>query len=123
MLTAHIVAGLLATQALTGWCYERTEKEKGSATVATHRCSGCGDEHQSGEPGEEEAECRGVCVYVGSTGLQLDSLQPGIADCIGCFPSQLGNDVLGGRVIQRWPSLNLHGPPLRLHLLHQILLV
>lgn len=127
ILTSHLTASLLLVQALSGWCYERAELGSPAEAPVVHCCrhDNCevGHEGQSQEPCQSESECRGFCTYVTSVGPQLDVLQVSLADCVWFVPSRLDSEIIGAPCRNRQADLGLHEPPLRLHLLHQILLV
>lgn len=127
ILTSHLTASLLLVQALSGWCYERAEVGSAAQGQVVHCCGhddcALGHEGQSEDPCPSESECHGFCTYVTSVGPQLDVLQVSLADCIWFVPSRLDSGIIGAPCRNGQADVGLHEPPLRLHLLHQILLV
>jgi hypothetical protein len=127
---SYILAGLLLIQSVTGWCWQcSSEPNSPTADAATvqhdcscYECDGATGEAPSPEPGECPWECQGICIYFSSLSTHLDALQFDLAlDLVTVLsdfrylspvaPWEQAGDALAAR------------PPLRLHLLHQILLI
>ena len=122
---SKLMASLLLVQALTGWCCHRP----GGANLAvptTHVvacCSHCCQPRPAQRPvlPVKCQQCSGVCTYVPTQKMQIDG--PQLIVPVDVVPALAAVDFsLASRFTRlRGPS-DLE-PPLRLHLLHQILLV
>lgn len=130
-ILTNLLTGLLLFQAVSGWCCHRPCDVSGTcaATEVTsddhHCCRKC--EHETpAAPTDEPCQCDdclGFCTYVAEKQVELDAadlfslvVTLAIADHGLAFESP----VAEGRYFA--PGLQ-EAPPLRLHLLHQIMLI
>ena len=122
---SKLMASLLLVQSLSGWCCHRP----GSANLAlpmSQVIAGCPHCCQP-RPAQPPAfpvkcqECFGVCTYVPPQKAQFDS--PQLVVPANIVPAVVAADLsLASRNTQLGGPSELE-PPLRLHLMHQILLV
>src|SRR5262245_10342958 len=123
-------AALLAIHTVFGCCWHHAHAcEHDLSFTATHP-AGCCDHHSDGgnrdeqAPGQEKADCEGVCTYVAPQKVRID----GPTSCVSldavaipmtvqhCPPSATHASAL-------WWSPSELAPPLRKHSLHQVLLI
>jgi hypothetical protein len=86
-------------------------------------CANTGDQSPN-EPSERGAECHGFCVYVPAQKAQLDApmaLAP--CDFAAILPALAEAQLAAGPRWQRGCDPAHFESPLRLHLLHQIMLI
>ena len=123
LLASNLLASLLLTQALLGWCWHCTDDcHRPSDSVIAEQCAAClhggidGDEHTC------EWQCQGSCVFVKADRTHIDdvaSVLPTITleatldlpQCPSAALTWLASEDRGGSL------------PVRLHLLHQLLLI
>lgn len=118
---AILTAGLISLHALLGCCGLHL-----CASDAAEHCQvacdhqGCEHEH-SDDPGDSCLVCRGASTYLPPEKPHVDDSFTYVATVIPTALTGLGNYTSGAGVA------DIHGtalgPPLRLHLLHQILLI
>ena len=127
-----LMAALLLIQAVSGSCWQPARACVGLQTAAdlacTHKCcdSGCedsGEDKPSQDPCKCRLECSGICTFLAPEKPQIDSAQLSVAFDYPAAHSALADRqadygfgtavALGAAEFQ---------PPLRLHLLHQVLL-
>ena len=130
---SNLMAALLLVQALTGWCCFQPCARLGSEMVQvteSHQPPCCDDCDVENRPGPKPiAPCRcqvclGFCTYVPTDKAQVDCPELVVPfDSLAFAPvladSHLSGNYLGS-VANGRPVAEL---PLRLHLMHQILLV
>jgi hypothetical protein len=69
-------------------------------------------------------ECRGFCTFVPAPTTQIDSPQDHVAlDVVVDVVAVLDGQVLSSGSWELLGARHDHAPPLRLHLLHQLLLI
>lgn len=126
-LFTHLTAGLLLVQVLTGWCW-RCAVESPACTSHTQPASRCccdpkPEEHQPEAPANCPRECQGVCVYVAPSGGHVDfSLLDSSLD-FGVIATDLSHSQFSVAYWERIGEVSPPRTPLRLHLLHQLLLI
>ncbi len=127
------MAALLLIQAVSGSCWQPTRAciglETARGVASTHSCceTGCEDEGEGNStegPCGCDLECSGICTYLGSEKIDFDSAQLIVAFAHALVQSALADSQ---SVPTNWTQI-LCGtseiePPLRLHLLHQTLLI
>jgi hypothetical protein len=132
-MLASFTAGLVCLHALLGCCWLHAQRcalcPAEACQVAEH--DGCCSHDRSERPGGHESddpcqcriECQGVCVYLPPEKAQIDCSDLTISFAICATPAWLDGshmDGLPGRPRGGWAD---SVPPLRLHLLHQVLLI
>lgn len=124
-LVSSLMSGLLLLQTVSGWCYERAHV---ATTANGHPVHCCGHDEcdHGGEPQgpcESDEKCHGICVFTASSGTQLDLLQPSLANCVWIIDLTVDAKLAHGTFHESQADFAHVEPPLRLHLLHQILVV
>lgn len=121
---ASLTSAMLLIQALTGLCCHRPYNVSLGVPAARQAadCANCCRHHS--EPPERPvkcSKCMGVCTYVPPQRTEIDSHQ---STALGDVADEVGvADFSGTSQPDRpWGLLKLE-PPLRLHLMHQILVV
>jgi hypothetical protein len=130
---ANLTAFLLIVHAMIGCCHHhwQFDQERAAANpVATcscceHHCATQESADESPVPCDGREECHGVCTYLPTQRVDLDVLAGGndfdIATAIPThsFSPAATSDMVTGSIF----TLDDSPPPLRLNLLHQILLI
>lgn len=149
-LVSSLMACLLAIHALLGCCSHHAHAESGRhltahAQVGHAGCGCCEQEHATGESAElDEAaqaeiaandagdndpahrghdDCQGVCTFVRGKCVQVDAPQAaGLAEpLVGLLSARVTSCSSDpSRFLSHPPSLH---PPVRLHLVHQVLVI
>ena len=125
-VVSSLMSGLLLLQAVSGWCYERAHIATNANAHPVHCCghNECDTRGEpSKDPGKSDEKCHGICVFTASTGPQLDLLQPLLANCVWMVERPIDAKLARGIFHDPQADFAHLEPPLRLHLLHQILLV
>ena len=134
---SNLTAFLLVVHAMIGCCHHQWHCDAECAAAApVSLCAAplpccdqcCGSYHESEPPAEPcdcEFECQGVCTYVPTEKTQVDASP---ADAAFDFPAAIPALLDGQLAAAALPwdlahTLNDSPPPLRLHLLYQILLI
>ena len=132
-LFSSLLAAWMFVLAVSGWCCRppfacaQTDSAP-SASRAAECCKRCGREgHRESEPTapcKGQSECHGICVYLPVQKTQLDT-KPVLAsfDFIATVPA-LGDSQIAAAL--SWEQICdplRFEPPLRLHLVHQVLLI
>jgi|SRR3989304_6324602 len=132
----NLLASMLLIQALTGWCCQYRcaaglgHNPAAEASPKSACCDRCGRESRSAQDSTESAtpcrcpECLGFCTYLPPDKTPLDDspLEPR-SEALAVAPELAHNHVACGF---GWPLAAESvppEPPLRLHLMHQILLI
>ena len=125
-VVSNLMSGLLLLQAVSGWCYERAHTATTDTLHQVHCCGhdGCDSPAKPlEEPCETGEKCHGICVFTASSGPQVDIRQFSLADFVWTVERAI-DLKLADRTFEGSPgNLPYLEPPLRLHLLHQIILV
>jgi hypothetical protein len=134
-LLSNLTAVLLVIHAMIGCCHHHWHSDAECAAAATisaapcqccDPCCGSNDEsEQPSHPCDGKLECQGVCNYVPTEKTQIDASPADAAfDFAAAIPTLLGGHLAAATLSwDRAHTLNDSPPPLRLHLLHQILLI
>ena len=130
---SNLMAALLLIQALTGWCcYHPCASTAVQTTtlVQSHRPSCCDDCDDESRPAPKPTapcrcqDCLGFCTYVPTDKAQVDCPQLVVPiDSLAFVPILADSHMSGmffGDVAKGPPVAE---PPLRLHLLHQVILI
>ncbi len=131
---SNLISALLVIQSLTGWCccsYPCDPRASETAKVTESRrppcCDQCDDEsRQAPKPNAPCRchECLGFWVYVPTDRAQVDCSQLVVPFGLQTFaPIQADSHLSGVFFVERAGGPPVAGPPLRLHLLHQIILI
>src|SRR5262245_49976148 len=118
-----LMAAVLIIHAAFGCCWHHAHscvpKASMSVTCCNHHDH---DDHR--QPGESELDCEGTCQYVAPEKLRLDD--PSLAawaQLVAPPVTFAGRPIDAATRIGKPPCPIDSGPPLRLHLLHQWLLI
>lgn len=126
-----LMSVLLAVSAVSGCCRSYALASAPASSVGQFarqvpcccKNPGCNRQHKSQSPAPCKAsECRGICVYVSSQKTEIDSTQL-VIPCDFVAPALLSHNFV---TTELWKSEGTRAhsePPLRLHLLHQILVI
>jgi len=127
------MTGLLLIQAFTGWCWHCPHDQArkngcGShALTATdscdHDCHHDADDQCSDGPCKCQLECQGFCTYLPTDKAHVDSPLLVVPFEFAALQLSSSSAQLVGLYWERSRDPVLHEPPLRLHLLHQIMLI
>jgi hypothetical protein len=131
---SNLLAGLLLIQALTGWCDR-----------SPHTCVSCGPvaadlvqtddccRHDACPVGETESpidscpsksECHGICIYMPSQETRLDTTQVALpVSFMAAMPATADAEIVASLSLDTLSHSAIAEPPVRLHLLHQIILI
>ena len=129
-----LMASLLLIQAVSGWCWHPARDCTGlglsAAPVAwTVRCCNCDregakEEEPSQAPCRCRLECSGICTYVPPVKTQIDAPQLVVDfDHLAISPALADSQAVSTNWTQVAYGASELAPPLRLHLLHQTLLI
>jgi hypothetical protein len=132
-LVSNLTALLLIVHAMIGCCHHHwhSAAECGPETTFAATCECCPHhfdltdaDHQPGEPCSGALECQGVCKFLPSSRVQLDcSDDEGDCQLVAVVDSLAAIDAIHHVNVSRRASPRDALPPIRLHLLHQRLLV
>ena len=117
--TAEVQESRAMTSAIVGHCCRRQldqpELVTGAADFADDQ------EHESSGPDQDP--CNDRCTFVSTDRVQVDSLRDAFA--LGFLAPEVAAQLAGEFVYRRWEIRSASDvvPPLRLHLLHQLLLI
>lgn len=122
-----MMTGLLLIQSLTGWCWHcpcdcAPIADHTAIPVAADDC--CEDEQSPADSGKCNLECRGFCIYLPTEKPQVDHPDfslPLDFDAVTLAARELrtGCAICWGETEKAAES----EPPMRLHLLHQVMLI
>ena len=138
-IVCNLMSALLLVHALIGCCrhrehnaaqHERIEAAQASATACCHHGHGCcGDEtKQAPAPCHCKLECRSLCIYLPTEKCVVDAgdLRLSIDFALnhhGEFASAAIESMAASSFWEYARAYDDTEPPVRLHLLHQIILV
>ena len=133
-LVSNLTAALLVIHAMIGCCHHHWHQDDESAATSTGvACCCCCDHHDHShgtseapnQPCNGERECHGVCTYIATPRTSLAAATLGVdLDFAAVIPVHGGSPFAAATTL--WNQLQVcddSPPPLRLHLLHQILLI
>jgi hypothetical protein len=132
----NLLAGMLLIQALTGWCCQHRcaaglgHRPAAEASPESNCCDQCDcRSHSSQDSKESDAPCRcpdclGFCTYLPPDKAPLDSsqLEPG-SETLAIAPALAYDHFVCRHGRSFSAESGLPEPPLRLHLLHQLLVI
>lgn len=124
---ANLTASLLLVQMLTGWCW-RCASETHACTadvqVTSHCCCDPTPHETPEAPANCPKECQGVCVYVSPVNVHVDlSLLDADFGLYMVSVELLHEQVASEAYWERNGDNSPSEPPIRLHLMHQLLLI
>lgn len=133
-LVPNLTAVLLVIHAMIGCCHHpwHGDGEVEAASIRVSHCSCCGHHGVShdasegpSEPGNGERECHGVCSYIPTQRLQLGASAGGVDFSLAVMTPvhRSGRIAAPDERLEQLGIVDDSPPPLRLHLLHQILLI
>jgi hypothetical protein len=130
---SKLMVALVLAQAVSGWCCHRpchcldgeiAEASQDAKEVGSHEC--CHDDHLvlNASSHCQCHECQGFCTYVAGAKLQI--VRPHTATGLD-VAAMTADAAQTQRAVAQWSQISaasVHpGPPVRLHLLHQSLLI
>ena len=134
-LQSNLTAILLVIHAMIGCCHHHWHCDAECAAAVTlcaapcQCCDQCGGSHdeseQPSQPCNGELQCQGVCSYLPTQKTVIDAsdVDSGL-DFAAIIPTHLDGHLAAAALPWGFAhTVNDSPPPLRLHLLHQILLI
>jgi hypothetical protein len=129
---ASLLSAMLLVQAVWGCCWQRAcigeqVRDAGQAHCAAGCCwhpHGRNHQRQLPAPGKCDCQCHGVCIFIGSPKIQLDSQDSLQLAAVAIITGSTPDSFLDGGVRCRVCDIpQASQPPLDLHLLHQVFLI
>lgn len=129
-LLSILLAFLLLAQATFGLCWHKVD-DCANCSLRPAVCSGeCCENETDGlssdnpaEPAGCRLECRGFCTFLPTQSIKVDTGNQLALDFVADIPSLVDGKLAPSRSWEHlFPDID-HAPPLRLHLLHQLLLI
>lgn len=131
---SNLLAGLLLIQALTGWCDRSLYVcESGCAEVADsgladncckHDVCPVGEDRSPADSCPSKGECHGICTYVPSQETRIDTSQVVLPVAfMAVIPATADAETVSSLSLDSLWHSAISEPPVRLHLLHQIILI
>lgn len=122
---ATLTAALLFIHTVFGCCWHHAQCSTAAVAEPTHCChhhKHGGDSKQQPKPCKCNVQCEGTCNYVVPQKVKVEAPQWITVDLLAVLPSLAGGQIEGPSSWQAisWPPDLV--PPLRTHLLHQVLL-
>lgn len=118
-------AALLFIHSVFGCCWHHAHCSTAAVAEPTHCCH----HHQPGtqskqqeKPGKCAVECGGTCIYVVPQKVTIEAPQWVAIDLLAVLPSLADIQIEAAAAWEAVSSLPELVPPLRTHLLHQVLL-
>jgi len=125
----NLMAGLLFIHTVFGCCWHHAHACGQSVAVTASQPAKCCHHHQHGsdskqqqKPGKCKVECQGTCTYVVPQKVTIEAPQWVAIDLLAVLPSLADRQIEIAASWEALPSLFDLAPPLRPHLLHQVLL-
>lgn len=87
-----------------------------------HRCNGDHKHSRSDLPGQCKVECKGICQYIGPEKIELPPKACAFVE-LAVISAAVTSSATGAVSRHLWSEAVFSEPPLRLHLLNQILLI
>jgi hypothetical protein len=123
LFASILMAVVLFIHAAFGCCWHHAHCCPAADAICDRHCSHDHDEPNR-QSGEEELECEGTCQYVMPEKVWLDGLGFASWIVLAAPPATFADrPVTGAAHCGEWRCPIDSGPPLRLHLLHQLLLI
>ena len=130
---SNLTVAMLLIHALVGCCRHHEHNCCESTIERDSLAAGCcHDDHASGDheheaptpPGQNTFGCQGVCTYLPPQKVLIDAPQlVNSIDFLAIVPTTANGYAAAGTFWDRTRVAQAPEPPLRLHLLHQIILV
>jgi hypothetical protein len=123
---ASLTAGLLLIHAVFGCCWHHAhECEHAIEAVPPATC--CLHDHDQGsqhndEPCDSKHDCEGSCIYVVPQKIKIEAPQWLVIDLLTALPALTDHRFHSASSFENFSSPRPFEPPLRPHLLHQVLL-
>lgn len=126
-----MLAALLLAQATFGLCWHEVDGCANCSSrpaVCSDQC-GCDkevDDQTSGQPTEPargRLECRGFCTYLPTQTTEVDTQDQSTFDLVADIAALVDGKLSSPPSWKHLGAAIDHAPPLRLHLLHQLLLI
>jgi len=124
-LLSILTAALLFIHTVFGCCWHHAhhgEHDQSSATSGSTLCCHHAEHSGDSEPCERHVECEGACIYVLPQKVAVEAPQELAVDLPVVLPSLACQQVESARTWEAGRFLHGSMPPLRIHLLHQVLL-
>jgi len=124
---ASLTAALLFIHTVFGCCWHHAHPCEQISTMAQpatccHHHQHNSDSKQGEKPGKCKVECEGTCTYVLPQRVQIEAPQWVAIDLLAVLPSLAECPLEVGSSREVLTLLPDWAPPLRTHLLHQVLL-
>jgi len=124
---ASLTAALLVIHTVFGCCWHHVHHCEHAAAAAQaaeccHHPQHGGDSKQPDKPCNCKIECEGTCIYVVPQRVKVEVPQGIAIDLVAVLPSFADRQIETAASWQAGWSLPDLAPPLRTHLLHQVLL-
>jgi hypothetical protein len=127
---ASLMAAVLFIHTIFGCCWHHAHACEHSPPIAISQPAQCCHHHHNGSDSKQQhtpcrcnVDCEGACTYVVPQKVKVEAPQHIAIDMAAVLPSLAGESV---EVTAAWKALsspNHLAPPLRAHLLHQVLLI
>lgn len=133
-VVSNLMASLLLIQPVTGWCWHAPDdcangrcstvlRVAAKCSCQDSRCKPCRHSDDSSAPCGK-SECQGFCTYVASQETRIDMSTAAVSFNIAAILlTQAGHQLTSAIAWERACHFAISEPPLRLHLLHQLLLI
>lgn len=126
---ANLTAAVLFIHSVFGCCWHHSHACDRITAVAMSQSTKCchhrhdeSDSKQQEKPGKCEVDCEGTCTYVVPEKVTIEAPQWVAIDLLAVLPSLSERQI---EAATSWEALLAQSdlaPPLRIHLLHQVLL-
>jgi hypothetical protein len=124
-LVASLTAALLFIHTVLGCCWHHAQCSASAVSESEHCChhhQHSSDSKQPEKPCKCNVECEGACTYVIPQRVKIEAPQRVAIDLLAVLPSLADRQL---EVASSWEFISPLSdwlPPLRTHLLHQVLL-
>ena len=131
---SNLLAGLLLIQALTGWC-DRSPHACASCRPVTadlvqiddccrHDACPVGETGSPTDSCPSKTECHDICIYVPSQEMRIDTTQVALpVSFMAAMSATADAEIVASLSLDTLWHYAISEPPVRLHLLHQIILI
>jgi hypothetical protein len=122
---AHLTAALLFIHTVFGCCWHHAQCSTPAVTESEHCChhhQHSSDSRQPEKPCKCNIECEGTCAYVVPHKVKVEAPHWIGMDLPAVLPSLANHELEAASFCQFLSPLPDWAPPLRTHLLHQVLL-
>jgi hypothetical protein len=126
---ANLTAALLFIHTVFGCCWHHAHACEHVTSIAVIQPAKCCHHHhhendgkQQQKPGKCKVDCEGTCSYVLPQKVTIEAPQWVAIDFLAVLPSFADGQLEAAASWEALPSLFDLAPPLRTHLLHQVLL-